>query len=62
MTITSENDKVHGNEFVMNISQETWQDHGDYWTELAENRARATKQETVIVVNDRVCYRAGEEY
>lgn len=54
-------DKIRGNEYVMNISQEIWQERGDYWIELAERRARATKQETVIVVDDRVYYRVNSQ-
>lgn len=51
-------DKIHGNEYVMNISQSTWEDCGRYWMELADSRTKATKRETVIVVEDRVLYRA----
>lgn len=50
--------KIHGNEYVMSISQDTWEDRGDYWTELADKRAQATWREIVIVVGDKVYYRA----
>jgi hypothetical protein len=52
---------IKGNEYVMNISQSTWEERGDYWLELAENRARATKQEVVILVDDDVKYRSNAQ-
>ena len=50
--------EIKGNEYVINLSQSTWEDCGDYWLELAENRAKATKQEVVILVDDDVKYRS----
>jgi adenine/guanine phosphoribosyltransferase-like PRPP-binding protein len=58
MSETRTIDRIQGNEYVINLAQSTYDDYGGYWIELAEERAKATKRETVIVVDDVVKYRS----
>lgn len=51
---------IHGNEFVIKLEHWQYDEFGDYWNNVAEGRAKATKQEVVIIVDGKVQYRSTE--